>query len=72
MATLTVKQYDALENAIRDGRRISVSHRHQDIMVIPVRLVLRNRREAIEARHPTTGDPLVIWIDEADSIEIVR
>ena len=41
-------------------------------MVVPVRLVLRNRREAIEARHPTTGDPVIIWIDEADSIEIVR
>lgn len=72
MAQLSVVQYDALEAAIRDGRRIAVSHRHQDLMVIPVRLVLRNRREAIEARHPTTGDPVVIWIDEADSIEIVR
>jgi hypothetical protein len=72
MAQLTVKQYDQLESAIRDGRRISVTHRHQDLMVIPVRLVLRNRREAIEARHPTTGDPVVIWIDEADAIEVVR
>ena len=72
MAQLTVVQYDELENAIRDGRRISVRHRHQDVMVIPVRLVLRNRREAIEARHPTTGDPVVIWIDEADAIEVIR
>ena len=72
MAQLTVAQYDALEAAIRDGRRIVVHRRHQDVVVVPDRLVLRNRREAIEARHPTTGDPLVIWIDEAEGIEVVR
>ena len=71
MAQLTVPQYDALEDAVRDGRRVLVRHRHQDILVVPERLVLRNRREAIEARHPTTGDRLIIWIDEAESIEVV-
>ena len=71
MAQLTVVQYDALENAIRDGRRILVRHRRQDVMVVPERLVLRNRREAIEARHPTTGDRMVIWVDEADGIEVI-
>ena len=72
MAQLTVPQYDALEDAVRDGRRVLVRHRHQDILVVPERLVLRNRREAIEARHPTTGDRLIIWIDEAESIEVVH
>jgi len=72
MAQLTVVQYDALEGAIRDGRRISVRRRGTEFMVIPERLVLRGRREAIEARHPTTGQPLVLWVDEADSIEVVR
>lgn len=72
MAQLTVAQYDALENAIRDGSRVSVRHRHQSIVVIPERLVIRQRREAIEARHPTTGDLVVLWIDEADRIEVVR
>ena len=72
MAQLTVGQYDALEAAIRDGRRIVVGRRRQHIVVIPERLVIRNRREAIEARHPTTGDPVVIWIDEAESLEVVR
>lgn len=72
MAQLTVKQYDALEDAIRDGRRIIVGRRHQHVAVIPERLVIRNRREAIEARHPTTGDRMVIWIDDTDSLEVVR
>ncbi len=69
---LTVKQYDALERAISDGRRISIFRRGTEFLVIPVRLVLRNRRECIEARHPTTGDHLTLWIDEADAVEIVR
>jgi len=72
MAQLTVAGYDALENAIRDGVRITVRRRGTDYIVIPERLALRGRREAIEARHPATGQPLILWVDEADSIEVVR
>jgi hypothetical protein len=69
---LTVKQYDALEHAISRGQRISVFRRGTEFLVIPERLVLRNRRECIEARHPTTGDHLTLWLDETDSVEVVR
>jgi hypothetical protein len=72
MAQLTVAQYDIIEDAIRDGKRVIVRRRHQDVVVVPERLVLRNRREAIEARHPTTGDRIVLFIDEAEGIEVVR
>ncbi|MBI1809967.1 MAG: hypothetical protein HYR75_08740 [Gemmatimonadetes bacterium] len=72
MAQLTVAQYDALEHAIRHGTRVAVSRRGNEFIVIPDRLVLRGHRECIEARHPTTGQPLVLWIDEADAIEVVR
>mgnify|MGYP001354185369 CR=1 FL=1 len=69
---LSVKQYDALERAITDGRRIAVLRRGSEFLVIPERLVLRNSRECIEAHHPTTGDHLTLWIDEVDVMEIVR
>lgn len=69
---LSVKQYDALEAAISRGQRISVYRRGTEFVVIPERLVLRNRRECIEARHPTTGDHLTLWLDETDGIEVVR
>jgi hypothetical protein len=72
MAQLTVAQYDALEGAIRSGRRIAVWRRGSEFVVIPERLVLRGRREAIEAHHPTTGHPLTLWVDEAESIEVVE
>jgi hypothetical protein len=72
VAQLTVAGYDALENAIRDGRRISVRRRGTDYIVIPTRLWMRGPREAIETRHPNTGQPLTLWLDEVDTIEIVK
>ncbi|MBI2407002.1 MAG: hypothetical protein HYV19_01685 [Gemmatimonadetes bacterium] len=69
---LTVKQYDALEHAIARGSRIAVFRRGTEYVVIPERLVLRNRRECVEARHPTTGDHLTLWLDEVDGVELVR
>ena len=60
MGQLTAAQYDTLERAVRDGTRIVVRRRGIEIVVVPVRLALRARREAIEARHPTTGEPLVL------------
>jgi hypothetical protein len=69
---LSVKQYDALEHAITRGQRISVYRRGTEFMVVPERLVLRDRRECIEARHQTTGDRITLWLDEADAMEVVR
>ena len=71
MAQLTVAEYDALERAIREGTRVAVRRRGSEFVVIPVRLGLRGRREAIETRHPTTGHPLTLWVDEADTIEVL-
>jgi len=72
MAQLTVAEYDALETAIRDRARIAVRRRGSEFVVVPERLVLRGRREAIEARHPNTGHLLILWMDEADTIEVLR
>lgn len=69
---MTVKQYDAIERAITNGQRISVYRRGTEFLVVPERLVLRDRRECIEARHPTTGDRITLWIDEVDDVEVVR
>lgn len=72
MATLTVQQYDMLERAVARGHRLVVTRRGTEYVVIPERLVLRGRREAIEARNPTTGDHLVLFLDELDALEVVR
>ena len=60
---LNSEQYDALERAIADGRRLSVWRRGTEFLV--------GGREALEAHHPTTGDRLTLYIDELEGIEVV-
>ncbi|MEP6763745.1 MAG: hypothetical protein ABJB66_05495 [Gemmatimonadaceae bacterium] len=72
MAQLTVKQYDSLEDAITRGTRLSIWRRGTEYLVVPLRLRIENRRECIDARHPSTGSRLTLWIDEIDAIEDVR
>jgi hypothetical protein len=72
MSQLTHTQYDALERAIADGSRIAVYRRGTEYVVIPARLALEDGREALESTHPTTGESITLYIDEVDSIEVVR
>jgi hypothetical protein len=68
---LTAAQYDKLERAIADGRRLSVWRRGTEFVIVVDRLRVTGGREALEAHHPTTGDPLTLYIDELDGIEVV-
>jgi len=72
MTQLTHQQYEQLERAVADGRRIAVHRRGTEYIVVPARLAIRNGREAIEARNPTTGDQMTLYLDEVDGIEVVR
>lgn len=69
MAELTTAQYDALERAITDGRRIAVYRRGTEFVVVPTEIRTRAGRETIETVHPTTGDRMTLYIDELDSLE---
>ena len=71
MAQLTIKQYDALERAIADARRIAVTRRGTEYIVVPERLRMGDGRESIEARNPTTGDRMILHLDEIDTLELV-
>jgi hypothetical protein len=68
---LNAAQYDALERAITDGRRLSVWRRGSEFIIIVDRLRVAEGREALEAHHPTTGDKLTLYIDELEGIEVV-
>ncbi len=72
MAQLSTNQYDQLERAVSVGQRIAVYRRGTEYVVIPLRLRVSNGRELIEARNPTTGDAMTLYIDELDDIEVVR
>jgi hypothetical protein len=72
MAQLTTAEYDRLERAVIDRSRISVYRRGTEYVVVPTRLHLIEGRERIEAVHPTTGDRIILYIDEIDSMQVIR
>jgi hypothetical protein len=72
MAQLTTKQYDDLEKAVRDGQKISLMRRGTEYVIVPLAIKLRSGKEAIEARNPTTGDSMVIFVDDVDSFVVLR
>ncbi len=68
---LTHRQYDALESAITNGRRISVFRRGTEFVVIPRRLRTEGSREAMDSVHPTTGEEITLFLDEMETFEVV-
>jgi hypothetical protein len=64
-------QYDALERAILDGRRVALVRRGSEYILIPKKIVSQGTREALEAVHPTTGEQMSFWLDEVDRLEVV-
>jgi hypothetical protein len=73
MGQLTHEQYDLLERAVANGTRVILQRKgRREHVVIPLTLRVRDSRELIEARNPTTGHDLTIYLDEVDRIEPVR
>jgi hypothetical protein len=71
MAQLTHDEYDRLERAIVRGERIIVYRRGTEYIILPTSLQQRQGREVIQARNPSTGDVLMLFLDELDSIDAV-
>jgi hypothetical protein len=68
---LTHEEYDALERAIVDRRRLSIYRRGTEFIVVPERLRMDGGRESIDAAHPTTGVPMSFHLDELDAIQVI-
>jgi len=71
MAELTTAQYDELERAVAGGQRIAIRRRGTEYLLVPDRLRTDAGRELIEARNPTTGDHMKLYVDEIDGFEVV-
>jgi len=70
MAQLTHDQYESLERAVVKGLRVAIQRRgRREHIVIPISLRLRDGREVIEARNPTTGHDLTFFVDEIATLE---
>lgn len=73
MAQLNHEQYEALERAVANGTRIVFRRRGgREYVVIPLSLKVRDGRETVEARNPTTGHDLTIYLDDVDGLEAIR
>jgi hypothetical protein len=71
VAHLTPRDYDRLERAIMEGRRVALVRQGRELVVIPLRLFMRGGREVIESRHPTTGDLMTSVIEDLDGLEVM-
>ena len=73
MAQWNHDQYNALERAVLRGSRIAIQRRGRpETVIVPLSLRLSGGREAIDARHPTTGQAMVFYLDDIESIEVVE
>lgn len=68
---LTHDEYEALERAIIDRRRLAIYRRGTEYVVVPERLRVADGRESIDAAHPTTGEAMTFRLDELDDIQII-
>ncbi|MES2525085.1 MAG: hypothetical protein V4617_20470 [Gemmatimonadota bacterium] len=68
---LSVAEYDRLERAITDHKRVALRRRGREHLVIPERLRLVQGREVITTRHPSTGHRMELFVDEIDAVEPV-
>jgi len=71
MAHLTPAEFDRLERAVVEGRRVAVVRGGRELVVFPTRLHLRDGREVLDAVHPVTGDALSLRIDDLDRVEVI-
>jgi hypothetical protein len=71
VANLSPKEYDQLERAVQDRKRIAVVRQGRELVVVPRRIFVREGREILQVTHPSTGDLIDLVIDFVDSVEIL-
>jgi len=73
MASLrwTADRMDQLENAARRGRRVALSRRGTEYVVVALRVTNEDRHEVLIGRLPMTGEELTFRLDQIDSFQVV-
>ena len=65
------RDYDRLERAITERRRIQLVRGGSEITLMPDRLRVEYGEEVLVARHPNTGDRLELPLVEIDRFDVV-
>jgi hypothetical protein len=69
--TLTPDALDALERAVRERRRVALSRRGTEYVVVAERLDVEGRDETLRARLPMTGELMSFHLRELDRFAVL-
>jgi hypothetical protein len=69
--TLTPDALDALERAVRERRRVALSRRGTEYVVVAERLDVEGRDETLRARLPMTGELMSFRLRELDLFAVL-
>ena len=67
----TPTRMDQLERAARDGRRIALTRRGTEYIVVARRLTSVDRSEAVVGWLPMTGEELAFRLEEIDAFQVL-
>jgi hypothetical protein len=68
---LTPDALDALERAVREGRRVALRRRGTEYVVVAVGLETSSRDEILEGRLPMTGEVLTFPLRELERFAVL-
>lgn len=69
--SLTPDALDALEQAVRERRRVALMRRGTEYVVVAERLETGERDEVLEGRLPMTGEVLSFRLRELDTFAVL-
>jgi hypothetical protein len=67
----TPERLDQLESAVRQSRRVALSRRGSEYVVIAVRLTTAGNRDAFVGRLPMTGEEMTFVLEDLDQIQVL-
>jgi hypothetical protein len=67
----TPERLDQLENAVRNGRRVALSRRGTEYIVVAVRMTSSSNRDAFVGRVPMTGEEMTFILDDLESLLVL-
>jgi hypothetical protein len=67
----TPERLDQLESAARRGRRVALSRRGTEYVVVALRVTAQGGRDALIGRLPMTGEEMVFMLEELEGFQVL-
>jgi hypothetical protein len=66
------ERLDQLESAVRHGRRVALTRRGTEYVVVAVGLTTAGNRDAFVGRIPMTGEEMRFILDEVEEMQVLE